>query len=728
MKQIVAAKKGLAARDQNEACSASEGSENSPTSPILQKENSIVHKNAPILDFHSQVAYSRLFLSRQHRYVVDPDSKVYIAWECVLLFASTFVALVTPYEISLIEGHKMGWLFYCNMIINGIFLQDMIINFFLAFWEDDGLTAGGTLVYDLRRIRRHYLKTWFLPDSLSIIPFELAGLFFRKTLYKLNIIKLLRLLKLIRVVKASHSVSNVFMKVGLTFTTYSIIYFSVFGLLINHWFSCLWCLIGRFYFETGQLNWISICLGEKNNNFDPFATYSQAAYFTAYTILTIGYGNILATNAGERWCCVFMMFVGSFSWAYAIGNASAIVATIDTENIEYHQMMDLVNNFLEDHNMDHQTRLKMRAYFRKFRQLKWTKHEKLIVQKLCPALRDLVSLKISFWVTSVRWHNQASKGFLTIMTQSMTCALFSPGEVLPSINHLCVVVRGVASKTKVLLRGGVYGEDLLLHSIFLKDKTPALSITHTELMFINQPHFLEILSHFPKDAKYLRRFVLKIALRRAFKLLLFFAKCGWRLPEKAKIPFASHSPLRKEVGEKYEKFIHQLHPQLSTKRLESEQVPEDILELIDLTEKTEHEDGDGWQRDMRGHQVKGQVARIQCKLPTHEMLGTQVINLQSTLSDFFFSMHKMENYLEEIAIVLKCNAEGSISQTKTRLDSFSLSEVDVENVVLSVEIPSTETIISRKTRKNTTKAWKDEFDSHVKYAPTGITKIQRNKS
>lgn len=49
------------------------------------------------------------------------------------------------------------------------FLADIVINFHTGYILDNG---DGEVVLDLKKIRFHYLKTWFLIDIISTLPID----------------------------------------------------------------------------------------------------------------------------------------------------------------------------------------------------------------------------------------------------------------------------------------------------------------------------------------------------------------------------------------------------------------------------------------------------------------------------------------------------------------------------------------------------------------------------
>ena len=79
----------------------------------------------------------------------------------LLLYATT----ITPFRIAFYEYDSIPWL-AVDGFVDFLFLIDLILNFFFAFYDDDE-----ELIYDRRRIAKKYLCSWFIIDLVAIMPF-----------------------------------------------------------------------------------------------------------------------------------------------------------------------------------------------------------------------------------------------------------------------------------------------------------------------------------------------------------------------------------------------------------------------------------------------------------------------------------------------------------------------------------------------------------------------------
>lgn len=57
--------------------------------------------------------------------------------------------------------------------------------------------------------------------------------------------------------------------------------------------------------------------------------YITSFYFTVTTIVTVGYGDIVAVNSFERSVAILLMLIGVISFSFATGSLSSILSNYD---------------------------------------------------------------------------------------------------------------------------------------------------------------------------------------------------------------------------------------------------------------------------------------------------------------------------------------------------------------------------------------------------------------
>lgn len=218
--------------------------------------------------------------------IIEPESKFAKRWFTLNIFFLVFTSIVTPYEISLMETNLYDALWIVNRFVDLFFVSDLFIQFNLAFMKE----RSHTLTTDRGEIAMHYFKSFFIPDFISIIPFDLFADFLQNgdNFRALRALRLLRLLKLVRVLKASVMIKRIERRAGFLHAHVMLIKFGLGILIMAHWFACMWCMTADV--ETGD-TWLTSLQGDGGDEHGPYSQpdnhfniYCAAVYWAVVTI------------------------------------------------------------------------------------------------------------------------------------------------------------------------------------------------------------------------------------------------------------------------------------------------------------------------------------------------------------------------------------------------------------------------------------------------------------
>jgi hypothetical protein len=208
-----------------------------------------------------------------------PEDEMKANWDLLLTLLLIFTCILTPYRIAF-EGNNPRRSKIVNNIIDLFFLIDIIFNFATAYQDEDF-----RVIDDRGTIAKGYLKSWFIVDSLAIIPFELvlsskAGMNDVVRLARIGrLYKLIKLTKLMRVFKIVKERSK-FLKyvqdmLQLGYGFERLIFFVLVFLIICHIVSCLWVFQATFADE-----FVGTWLEEIYMEMTEKQTYLTSFYFT----------------------------------------------------------------------------------------------------------------------------------------------------------------------------------------------------------------------------------------------------------------------------------------------------------------------------------------------------------------------------------------------------------------------------------------------------------------
>lgn len=173
-------------------------------------------------------------------------------------------------------------LFWINRLVDGLFVVDMVCQFFLVPPEIG--QAGLKPDSDLRTlIAQNYLRGWFIIDFLSIFPWDYVTYVAEqqagsssdtKVIRLLRIVRLARLAKILRVMRASRIIARYDDRVGISFVKFRIVKYTCTVLISSHWCACLLRMVPLLEGREND-NWILRYFG--TNDVAPIRVYNAGA-------------------------------------------------------------------------------------------------------------------------------------------------------------------------------------------------------------------------------------------------------------------------------------------------------------------------------------------------------------------------------------------------------------------------------------------------------------------
>ena len=92
-------------------------------------------------------------------------------WDMVTSIALIFTAVFTPFEVGFLANSAPDEpIFIINRVVDGIFVLDMMINFFLMQKMDTRKRTDRQWETRLHKLALRYLIGWFALDIISIVP------------------------------------------------------------------------------------------------------------------------------------------------------------------------------------------------------------------------------------------------------------------------------------------------------------------------------------------------------------------------------------------------------------------------------------------------------------------------------------------------------------------------------------------------------------------------------
>ena len=193
------------------------------------------------------------------------------------MLALVYTALLTPFEVAFVPAPTVWYApwFLVNRLVDGIFIFDMFLQFFIAYEHMDAKNADGAgvfhtheLIWDRQRIWKHYLTGAFPIDVLSILPstFDIIPLLMSdedgntdrvSRVRTLRALRALRLIKLARLLRAQRVIARWSTRVSIPQQQLTMLACLVSVVLTAHWYACVIALQASMH-DSPALTWMGI--------------------------------------------------------------------------------------------------------------------------------------------------------------------------------------------------------------------------------------------------------------------------------------------------------------------------------------------------------------------------------------------------------------------------------------------------------------------------------------
>lgn len=109
-------------------------------------------------------------LNRKPCMIYPQDCFKSVFWDILMAICLLLTCLLVPFNMAFSEElDQLDWFVKFMIIVDIFFSIDILINFNTAILKDDELLE---VEDDRKKIACIYVKSWFLIDLLSVIPFD----------------------------------------------------------------------------------------------------------------------------------------------------------------------------------------------------------------------------------------------------------------------------------------------------------------------------------------------------------------------------------------------------------------------------------------------------------------------------------------------------------------------------------------------------------------------------
>ncbi|KAL4485759.1 hypothetical protein ABPG72_012299 [Tetrahymena utriculariae] len=230
--------------------------------------------------------------------VIEPDSFISLITSFIFFLSTLLLIILTPMEIAFEPFYEQNqnFLNIVHLFIYAVFILEILVCL------NTGIYKKGAIIMNRKVILQKYLSTRFIKDFLIIFLITMS---FRQ--YNLGEIRLLLIARLTNLKQLYEQIEEFYQLTQNQIAVSQFIKLLSFIIMASHIFGCMQyffkyysikCIYFRFYIigknNTDQQNWINIT---GINQLLWFEQYIASIYWSMVTICTVGYGDIVPTNA-----------------------------------------------------------------------------------------------------------------------------------------------------------------------------------------------------------------------------------------------------------------------------------------------------------------------------------------------------------------------------------------------------------------------------------------------
>jgi len=511
---------------------------------------------------------------KKEQFIFNPNGKFCTRWDPLMFLLLVFITFATPFEIAFVVETELNFMFFLNKVIDLIFFADIFVNFNMMYKDEDG-----SVINDRGRIASRYLKSWFIIDFTSIIPFDLIGLLQTSddnsksgsatNLKMIRLIKLLRLLKLLRVLKSSRIIRRWEAQIGMSYAKLTVCQFAVVLGTTVHWTACIWRLAPTIFHSEEQNNWLkqyTFLLGDLPTSQFMTSTvnqqYSASLYASISLLLSGGMpSDIDPTSPAEQITVGFLTIVTAMLYVYLIGSITAVLESMDQPTKMFRQNMDNLNQFCDERNLSSHLRVRLRGYLRSAQHVYRDKFYGQMLMTLSPMLQGEVTMAThEAWISTLsflRGVDAMEKHSFSIMLSTiLESRCYAQKEYVIREGELCtrmfIIQKGIMAVCgNIVGKGGYVGEDIIIavEGFHFRRHYSSTALTFVDVHIIESANLATLLSSgdFEDIKLHLRKRAIRLVM---FRLIVKASKLGTILK--------SLEELRKETerNNRYERYDH----------------------------------------------------------------------------------------------------------------------------------------------------------------------------
>ena len=220
------------------------------------------------------------------KWIIHPQAHKKLCWDISITILILYTCVEVPFTLGFDVDVQIGsFVSIFGFIIDLLLLCDIGVTFRTAIYNSDD--PNSYLIVDPTEIATKYIKSWFVFDLITSIPFD----FIFSGFAVIRIIRVFKLIKLFRIFRLFNTINNVagslISRAGVRLA--KLIQILAIMATMSHYTACFWYFVGDQTGKLGNHNWIRL----RDIEDAPLnRKYVASLYWSTTTLFTTGYGGM----------------------------------------------------------------------------------------------------------------------------------------------------------------------------------------------------------------------------------------------------------------------------------------------------------------------------------------------------------------------------------------------------------------------------------------------------
>jgi len=287
-----------------------------------------------------------------------PESDFRRIWDFIILLGYLYYIFSLPLVVMKLPENNMHsndiFSIASACLVDSIFVLDLFFRFQCFMYYEEGL-----IVFDQERIRHKFSQdNSVIGQIITAFPFDFLALAFSYRLF--NILRISKILRLSGVIKCIARLERTLahFKLGGDHTFLRVIKLNFLLIIVCHWVGCLWFYCADLSIELGlSTNWRMVdeedkSLSIEHSDFGGFSAYLRSIYWAIVSMSTVGYGDIIPTNALETTFTTIVILFGGLMLPAIVGGLAAYLSNLNLATRAHRQRIALAKQYMKHCSMD----------------------------------------------------------------------------------------------------------------------------------------------------------------------------------------------------------------------------------------------------------------------------------------------------------------------------------------------------------------------------------------